>query len=119
MKIRIKGNSLRYRLTKSEVTRLGYDGALEEHTEFAGKTLVYAIEQASTGATNLSADFTGDKIVLYMPKEMVNELVNTERVGFEGSSGLVSLLIEKDFVCIDKVEEDQSDNYPNPSISCQ
>jgi|SRR6516162_1069717 hypothetical protein len=119
MKIRIKGNTLRYRLTKSEVTKLGTDGRLEERAEFAGKTLVYAIEPASEGATNLSADFINDKIVLYMPEEMVNELVNTERVGFEGSSGLVSLLIEKDFVCIDRVEEDQSDNYPNPSISCQ
>jgi len=119
MKIRIKGNSLRYRLTKSEVARLGSDGSLEEHTEFAGKTLVYAIEPARNGATNLSADFTGDKIVLYMPKEMINELVNTERVGFEESSGLLSLLIEKDFACIDRVVEDQSDNYPNPSITCQ
>lgn len=119
MKIRIKGNALRYRLTKSEVSRLGSEGHLEDRTEFAGKTLVYAVEPASKDATNLSADFTGDKIVLYIPKEMVNELVNTERVGFEGSSGLVSLLIEKDFVCIDRVEEDQSDNYPNPSISCQ
>ena|SRR5689334_16174420 len=117
MKIRIKGNSLRYRLTKSDITRLGADGSLEERTEFAGKTLVYAIERAIKGATNLSADFTGDKIVLYMPKDMVDELVNTERVGFEGSSGLVSLRIEKDFVCIDRVEEDQSDNYPNPSSS--
>ena len=119
MKIRIKGNTLRYRLTKSEITRLGSDGSLEERTEFIGKTLIYSIEPASKDATSLSADFTGDKIVLYMPKEMVNELVNTERVGFEGSIGQVSLLIEKDFVCIDRVEEDQSDNYPNPSIICQ
>jgi len=119
MKIRIKGNTLRYRLSKSDVTKLGTDGSLEERTEFSGKTLVYAIQLASEGATNLSADFIDDKIVLYMPKEMINELVNTERVGFDGSSGLVSLLIEKDFACIDHVEEDQSDNYPNSSISCQ
>ena len=119
MKIRIKGNSLRYRLTRSEVDRLSADGRLEERTEFAGRSLIYAIESASKDATNLSAEFTGDKIVLYLPKEMINELVNTERVGFEGSSGLVSLLIEKDFVCIDRVEEDQADNYPNPSITCK
>src|SRR5690242_16457404 len=119
MKIRIKGNSLRYRLTRSEVTRLGADGRLEERTEFAGKSLVYSIEQASQGTANLSAEFTGDKIVLHMPKEMINELVNTERVGFEERSGSLSLLLEKDFVCIDRVEEDQSDNYPNPSIICQ
>ncbi len=119
MKIRIKGNTLRYRLTKSEIARLGADGSLEERTEFAGSTLFYAIEQAGKDAIGLSADFTGNRIVLYMPKEMIDELVNTDRVGFEGSSGLLGLLIEKDFVCIDRVEEDQSDNYPHPGISCQ
>lgn len=118
MKIRIKGNTLRYRLTKSEVSRLGAEGKLEECIEFAGKTLFYAIEQASKDATGLAADFIGNKIVLYIPKVMINEFVNTERVGFEGRNGLVNLLIEKDFVCIDRVEEDQSDNYPNPNISC-
>lgn len=118
MKIRIKGNTLRYRLTQSEVSRLGADGNLEERTEFAGKTLTYSIEMISKEASGLSADFIDDRIVLYIPKDMIGELVNTERVGFEDSSGPVRLLIEKDFVCIDRTEEDQSDNYPNPGISC-
>jgi len=115
MKIRIKGNSLRYRLTKTDVARLGSEGALEESTEFAGKTLVYAIETVSE--SSLSADYIGDRIVLSMPKLMVDELNNTDRVGFEDRRGPVSLLIEKDFTCLDNVEEDQSDNYPNPLIN--
>lgn len=116
MKIRIKGNSLRYRLTQSEVAWLWSEGALEERTEFPGKTFVYAI--ATTNNEELSADFTGDRIVLNMSKEMINELYNTNKVGFEDRSGAVSLLVEKDFVCIDNTEEDQSDNYPNPSLTC-
>lgn len=119
MKIRIKGNSLRYRLTKSEVDRLWCHGSLEESTEFAGRTLRYAVEQTIEPGTALSADFTGDKIVLHIPKEMIGELAETERIGFEGCSGAVSLLIEKDFVCIDRTGEDQSDNYPNPSVTCK
>ena len=118
MKIRIKGNSLRYRLTKSEVARLYTDGSLVERTEFAGKTLVYGIETSDDIAKGLSADFTGDCIVLRMTKAMINELNNTDTVGFEDHTGPVSILIEKDFVCIDRVEEDQSDNYPNPALSC-
>ena len=47
---------------------------------------------------------------------MIDELYNTDSVGFDELRGPVSLLVEKDFVCNDKVEEDQSDNYPNPSI---
>jgi hypothetical protein len=45
---------------------------------------------------------------------MVAELTDTDRVGFEGQSGPLQLLIEKDFTCLDNVAEDQNDNYPNP-----
>lgn len=117
MKIRIKDNSLRYRLTQSEVTELYEKGSLEEHTEFASSTLVYAIE--SINDNKLSSDFRNNKIILFMPKAMIDELYNTDKVGFEDKSGTVSLLVEKDFACIDNIEEDQSDNYPNPNISCQ
>lgn len=116
MKIRIKGNSLRYRLSRSEVNRLWSEGSLEERTEFAGKTFAYAI--AATNDNKLSADFTGDKIVLSIPKAMIDELNNTDRVGFDDHTGPVSLLVEKDFVCIDGKEEDQSDSYPNPRLTC-
>ncbi|MDP4130270.1 MAG: hypothetical protein Q8918_08520 [Bacteroidota bacterium] len=114
MKIRIKANSLRYRLTQSEVATLWSEGFLEERTEFSGKALIYAI--VTGNEDTLSADFIEDRIVLNMPKTMIDELYHTDRVGFDDLRGPVSLLVEKDFVCKDKVEEDQSDNYPNPSI---
>lgn len=117
MKIRIKGNSLRYRLTKSEIAKLWSAGFLEERTEFAGKTLVYAIVTANDD--KLSADYIADRIVLSMPRTMIDELNNTDRVGFDDGTGPVSLLVEKDFVCIDRVEEDQRDNYPNPLLTCK
>ena len=116
MKIRIKGNSLRYRLTKPEVARLWTEGFVEERTEFAGKPLIYAIETANND--KLSADFIDDRIVLNMSKAMIDELYSTEKVGFDDSTGSVSLLVEKDFVCIDNTEEDQKDNYPNPHLTC-
>lgn len=116
MKIRIKGNSLRYRLTKSDIAKLWSEGFLEERTEFAGKALIYTI--VTTNDHKLSADFIADKIGINMPKEMVNELYNTDKVGFDDQTGPVSLLVEKDFVCIDRVEEDQSDNYSNPHLTC-
>lgn len=116
MKIRIKGNSLRYRLTKSEVERLSVAGFLEERVEFAGKSLVYVIETATDQL--LSAGFTGDKIFIKMPKAMIDELYNTDLVGVNDNTGPVSLLVEKDFVCLDNTTEDQHDNYPNPHLNC-
>lgn len=117
MKIRIKGNSLRYRLTKSEVAKLSATGILEERTAFMSKTLVYSIITAKDD--KISADYTDDRIILSMPKTMIAELNNTDRVGFTDNTGPVTLLVEKDFVCIDRVEEDQSDNYTNPLSACK
>jgi hypothetical protein len=115
MKIRIKGNTLRYRLTQSDVARLNENGFLMEQTTFAGKTLSYGIE--TTINDKLSADYLGDQILLSMPKAMIEELATTSRVGFDDKTGPVSLLIEKDFTCLDNLEEDQSDNFPNPLIT--
>ena len=112
MKVRIKDNSLRFRLTQSEVANLWESGFLEGQTAFPGKTFYYAIRTA--GGDGLSADFTGEEIVLYIPKVMIDELHDTEKVGFADKSGPVRLLVEKDFACTDNTEEDQSDNYPNP-----
>ena len=45
---------------------------------------------------------------------MIEELNNSDKTGFESNQGDLHLLIEKDFTCLDNIEEDQSDNYPNP-----
>jgi len=112
MKIRIKGNSLRYRLTKTDVEILASKGYLEERTNFGEQTLIYAVKRASVG--RLEAVFKDNSIVLLMPDSMASELTTTDRIGFEDTSGQLYLLIEKDFKCLDSVAEDQSDNYPNP-----
>ena len=112
MKIRIKGDAVRFRLTKSDIVGLNKTGILKEQTNFAGGTLVYAIE--TSDFISICAEYLNNTITLFIPRQMLSELTNTERVGFEDKSGPVHLLIEKDFTCLDNVAEDQSDNYPNP-----
>lgn len=112
MKIRIKGNSLRYRLTRTDVDTFTKSGYLEEQTNFGGDVLTYAIK--SSDANELSASFKNNSITLLMPVPMVKEWGDTDRVGFEKRTPDFYLLVEKDFKCLDNVEEDQSDNYPNP-----
>ena len=112
MKIRIKGDALRYRLTKSDIAAMNETGNLNEQTNFAGGTLVYAIE--TTDSETMTARYLNNTITLLIPRQMLLELTNTDRVGFEDKNGAVHLLIEKDFTCLDNVDEDQSDNYPNP-----
>jgi hypothetical protein len=122
MKIRIKGNSIRIRLTKTEVENFGKFGVLEDATEFGNTILKYAIESKST-IDQLQASFENNRIAVWIPENIKQEWVSTERIGFEnkfniGNDKQLFLLIEKDFVCLDNTFEDQSDNYPNPNAVC-
>ncbi|UOE52799.1 hypothetical protein MTO98_17155 [Mucilaginibacter sp. SMC90] len=112
MKIRIKGNSLRYRLTKTDVEKFDTNGYLEEATQFGSKVFKYALQRSAQNS--LTASFNNDTITMYMPVTMALEWTSTDQVGYENNTGAMYLLIEKDFKCLDNVAEDQSDNYPNP-----
>lgn len=123
MKIRIKGNFVRYRLTQSEVKMLAETGYLEEETHFgAGQKFGYALA-AKVGISGLQASFENGKITMFIPADFAKNWFGEERVGFENevevAAGVsLKLLLEKDFVCLDDSEEDQSDNYPNPNTVC-
>ena len=117
MKLRIKGNTIRFRLSKSEVEYFGKENHLEEKTEFGKNTLTYSIKTMND--VKLSADFSNDTISLFVPEYLVKEWISSERVGLEsemetGNGKKLFLLLEKDFKCLDTVAEDQSDNYENP-----
>lgn len=112
MKLRVKGNSIRYRLTKTEVSDLKTKGLVKETVDFGNNELVYILQ--ITEKPELQAEFINCTLSIYMPQAMVNELADTNKVGFKAQHGKLSLLIEKDFACLDSVDEDQSDNYPNP-----
>lgn len=123
MKIRIKGNSIRYRLTKTEIDNFGKDGLLEETTEFLiGPAFRYRLEKKS-GIENMEASFSGNKVCIFVPEKIAAEWTTTDVVGFDHKMKLdndkeLFLLIEKDFVCLDHTFEDQSDNFPNPNKAC-
>jgi hypothetical protein len=122
MKIRIRGNSIRYRLTKTEVANFGATGSLVNKTEFGDSEFIYALE-SSNSIDQLAATMNGNKITLLVPEKIKNEWTTSEIIGFNhkmpiGDGKELFLLIEKDFICLDHTHEDQSDNYPNPSKVC-
>lgn len=123
MKIRIKGNSIRIRLSRSEVDRFAQHGHLEEHTQFVNGSFKYALQRSNEG-DHLSAGLLHDCITMYVPDSMAVEWTTTDRVGFDnfmdtGNGNRLFLLLEKDFKCIDApAHEDQSDNYEHPTQSC-
>ena len=112
MKLRIRTNSLRYRLTRSDVKKLIETGYLEDGVSFGAQSLRFAIE--ITVNSEMSAVYLNNTVTLFMPKSLLEKLDGTDAVGFENTVEGLHLLVEKDFVCMDKLADDQSDNYPNP-----
>jgi hypothetical protein len=120
MKIRIKANTVRIRLSKSEVERFSKEGYIESVTPFVSGTLTYALEQRPDSfGHELSADFQNGTITMYIPERMAKDWISSDAVGFDTNMALdngekLYLLLEKDFKCLDETIEDQSDNYENP-----
>lgn len=122
MKIRIKSNSVRIRLTKTEVSKLADEGYLQEETVFPDNKLIYTLQTTAT-ATALSATLINNKLTMFVPLSFAANWPQNEIVGINADMPVnenekLYLLLEKDFVCLDETTEDQSDNYENPQKTC-
>ena len=120
MKIRIKGNSIRYRLTKTEVEKFCKTGCFKETTDFGDSIFTYVLKSKEDIDT-LNAQFRSNTITLFLEKSKSKDWFESKQIGYRNSivrtnGTTLTLLIEKDFVCMDETIEDQSDNYPNPLI---
>lgn len=122
MKLRIKGNSVRLRLTQTEVDQFNQKGYFEEICVFGpveNQQLTYRLEKKDD-ISDLSADFISGKVVVYIPSEVGENWASTEEVGMENHQPLpgedsMRILVEKDFQCLKpRPDEDESDNFPNP-----
>lgn len=118
MKLRIKGSSVRMRVTKSEMDKFAKEGLVEELVEFGPATLTYRLQRSD--AATMRATFADNTLTVYMPADKADEWARTEKVGYEhnmdtGDGKKLYLLLEKDFKCLDETHENQDDNYDNPA----
>jgi hypothetical protein len=122
MKLRIKGNSLRIRVSRSEVARLLASDCLKETVHFtpeAGAKFTYAL-QRETLLSRTSVQYTENKVTILIPADQANEWGTTDQVGIAeeislGNLGSLAILIEKDFACLDRSDEENEDTFPNPN----
>ena len=117
MKMRIKGSSLRLRLTQKEVALLRDCGRVEALVQFSlGHALVYLLE-GSSHAKSVTAVFDGRTIRVAVPEQVMTEWAQGDGVSIEGKSEAgLQLLIEKDFQCLHKPGD--RDAYPHP-LTCE
>lgn len=122
MKLRIKGNSVRLRLSQSEVAEFAGSRKLEDCVEFGGEPgqrLTYALI-AEAGAEKITGNFENGRIAIIIPRAIADEWVQTDQTGISAEQDLpaektLRISIEKDFACLTpRAGEDESDNYPHP-----
>lgn len=120
MKLRIRDNSLRLRLTRGEVDKLRDDGLVAAKTVFpGGRDFSYVLE-SSPASVKPGAFFSECVITVRLPESIVRAWANTEQVSISDQLQLdggeyLSILVEKDFACLaPRAGEDDSDMYPHP-----
>lgn len=116
MKLRIKGNSVRLRLSQQEVSDFAREGRVADHTAFGHNRLTYSLEESNL--RSIAASYKGDKITVFVPTQIKQRWTNTDQVGFDAmvdfGNEQLEILVEKDFQCLIPREEDESDLYANP-----
>jgi len=121
MKLRIQGNSIRLRVSRSELAAFAETGRLEETVYFGPQvemSLTYAlVRDESLGCVSVSS--AGNEVSVLVPAASSSSWSSTEQVGISGEVdlgmlGTLSVLVEKDFACLDRGDEENADTFPNP-----
>lgn len=138
MKLRIRGNSLRLRLLRSEVEQFGKTGRVAETIRFGdapAAQLSYILE-ADSKAQQITTNFADNKITVKVPDSVARNWVESEQVSLtneqaiennkqnepaknSAAENILKILIEKDFACLDRRDDpDNVDAFPHPTGKC-
>lgn len=124
MKLRLRHNSIRLRLLKGEVAEFRETGSVSEEIVFPGGTrFIYSVVR-NDAVESVSASIDGPRVTVSIPAAEADAWADSDEVGIDtrisvGDGHELRILIEKDFVCIDrKNDPDNADAFPNPSIKC-
>ncbi len=121
MKLRIRGNSLRLRVTRPELEQLASGRPVTEGLSFAaGAQLRYELS-VDAAATALEASYVDDMIRVRIPAAEFRQWQREDQVSLRaaqatGASGELLLLVEKDFACLTpRAGEDESAAFAHPA----
>jgi len=116
MKLRIKGNTIRFRLTQSEIDTIA-TGSVEDKTQFpGGNALIYKIQKGDS----FSCEFKNKEVLIKVDAKAIDIWSSTDQVSIENTLTLengnqLEISLEKDFKCLtERPKEDETDMFPNP-----
>jgi hypothetical protein len=127
MKLRIHGNSIRFRITQSEMAALADGARLEDSVHFGlaqTEILSYVVE-ISPQCSEVRALYSKGVIQVILPLNLAQALASTNQVGIEHVQSIaegvtLKIVLEKDFQCFhSRPGENESDNFPAPKPNQQ
>jgi hypothetical protein len=122
MKLRIKGPTLRLRLTQGEIRALDERSVVEERVPFAaGVSLVYRLKRDAS-AREISASYERGVLEIRVPEGTARQWCSTELVTLAHEQalpdGVLRITLEKDYACLaPRSDEDEADNFPHPDAA--
>jgi len=125
VKLRIRDNSVRLRLTRGEVDTLRDEGLVSARTGFPGGREFHYVLESSPASVSPGAFLSDSVMTVRLPETTVLAWAATEQVSIQGEQLLedgekVGILVEKDFECLAPREgEDESDMYPHPQADAK
>ncbi len=126
MKLRLRDNSLRIRITRSEVQRLFELGSIKSSTALGPRPencLIYCLESCSF-ADSIRVSFEGNLIRIVLPESRARAWFFGPEVGIYAEQSMntetLKILVEKDFFCLKPRTHEQENEavmFPNPNAS--
>lgn len=124
MKLRIRGDSIRLRLSQKEVAQVAAGEMVQDITRFPqGSKFMYGLE-TSAKISEFEARFNDHQMIIIVPKDRGLAWANSNDVAMKcnlpiekSATDQLFILIEKDFQCLKTREnesEDESDLFINP-----
>jgi Family of unknown function (DUF7009) len=119
VKLRIKGDSLRLRLSQGEMRALAEKGEVEDRVSFPGGVALRYRLRVDQNNQSISAAYASDLIDIRVPRTLSERWCGTDLVTLSASqrlgAGELRIVLEKDWACLAPREgEDESDNFPHP-----
>jgi hypothetical protein len=123
MKLRIHKNTIRLRLSRSEVAEFDKTGCIEERLEFGPEMLSMfrcaLVREDSAHA--VTARYLPGVIEIIVPGSAARQWIDSDEVGIEGTYARgerpISIAIEKDFECLHRPVDPAADAFPNPAAA--
>ncbi len=121
MKLRVLNNSIRLRLTKTEVELANTEGLVRGRARFSRVSVFEYVFESSPATVAPEAHVSNNVLTVRVPVVDVQKWAESEQVSIcaeqlldDGES--LKILVEKDFACLAPRDgEDETDMFPHPN----